>query len=109
MASVGVALAAGPDMEFGGVVSIGGRVPSTASGLAKSRTPVLLCGGSRSTQITRSAVDSLKGRFTSAEYVKWDKPDDSMPRDRGEMMPIMKFLARRLKSRAGVPEGAVEV
>ncbi|RDL38660.1 uncharacterized protein BP5553_03000 [Venustampulla echinocandica] len=109
MAAVGVALAAAPETEFGGLVSIGGRVPSAASGDAKSRTPVLVCGGSRSTQITRSAVDSLKGRFINMEYVKWDKPDDSMPRDRGEMLPIMKFLARRLRSRAGVPEGAVEV
>jgi hypothetical protein len=32
-----------------------------------------------------------------------------MPRSREEMLPIMRFFARRLRSRGGVPEGAVEV
>ena len=98
------------DLEFGGVVSVGGRLSSSAlSATGLFKTPVLLCGGSRSTEITRSAVDNLKNKFTHAEYVRWEKSDDSMPRSRDEMLPIMKFFARRLKSRAGVPEGAVEV
>lgn len=97
--------------EFGGVISIGGRLPasSSSSGSSKCKTPIVLCGGSRSSQVTRSAVDAVKARFTDVEYVKWEKPDDSMPRNREEMLPLMKFLARRLRSRAGVPEGAVEV
>lgn len=60
-------------------------------------------------QVTRGALDGLKGRFSSVEYVKWSKPEDSMPVNREEMLPIMKFLSRRLQSQAGVPEGAVEV
>tara|TARA_R110002060_G_scaffold34274_4_gene45131 strand:+ start:807 stop:1547 length:741 start_codon:yes stop_codon:yes gene_type:complete len=98
--------------EFGGVISIGGRLPassSSTSGSSKCKTPIVLCGGSRSSQVTRSAVDAVKARFTDVEYVKWEKPDDSMPRNREEMLPLMKFLARRLRSRAGVPGGAVEV
>jgi predicted esterase len=101
-------VAASSDLEFGGVVSVGGRLSSFA-GSGKSKTPVLVLGGSRSGQITRSAIDGLKARFTDLEYVKWDKVDDSMPRNREEMLPIMKFFARRLRSRAGVPEGAVEL
>lgn len=99
------------DLEFGGLISIGGRLPtsSPAGTDGKSKTPVLICGGSRSAQVTRSALDGLKGRFASVEYEKWSKPEDSMPVSREEMLPIMKFLARRLQSRAGVPEGAVEV
>lgn len=103
------------DLEFGGVVSIGGRLPASSSpgagkgGKGKSKTPVLVLGGSRSTQVTRSAVDGLKERFGDLEYVKWKKSEDSMPRSREEMLPVMKFFARRLRSRAGVPEGAVEV
>jgi predicted esterase len=93
--------------EFGGIVSIGGSLPARSKG--KSHTPVLVCGGSRSTQITRSAVDTLKAAFGDVEYVKWEKYEDSMPRSREEMLPIMKFFARSLRSRAGVPEGAVEV
>lgn len=51
----------------------------------------------------------MRERFQDVEYVKWAKSEDSMPRSREEMLPIMKFFARRLRSRAGVPEGAVEV
>ena len=98
-------------LEFGGLISIGGRLPtsSPAGGDGKSKTPVLICGGSRSAQVTRSALDALRRSFVDVEYVKWSKAEDSMPVNREEMLPIMKFLARRLLSRAGFPEGAVEV
>jgi len=102
--------AASSDVEFGGVISIGGRLPSSSgAGGGKCKTPVLVLGGSRSNQVTRSAVDALKAGFTDVEYVKWEKGEDTMPRSREEMVPIMKFFARRLRSRAGVPEGAVEI
>lgn len=99
------------ELEFGGVISIGGRLPSSSvsSAPVKSRTPILVLGGSKSTQVTRIAVDGLKERFKDVEYVKWKKNEDSMPRSREEMLPIMKFFARRLRSRAGVLEGAIEV
>jgi predicted esterase len=102
---------ASSDLEFGGVVSIGGRLPASfsRSGKGKNKTPILVLGGSRSTEMTRSAVDGLKENFGEVEYVKWEKADDSMPRSREEMLPVMKFFARRLKSRVGAPEGAVEV
>lgn len=102
-------LCASSSWEFGGVVSIGGKLPSSSAAATKSKTPVLLLGGSRSTEVTRSAVDAVKASFADVEYVKWDKREDSMPGSRDEMWPIMKFFARRLKSRAGVPEGAVEL
>ena len=100
------------ELEMGGVVSIGGRLPtsSTTSTLnVKAKTPVLVLGGSRSTQLTRSAIDALKAKFADAEYVKWAKAEDSMPKNREEMLPIMRFFARRLRSRAGVPKGAMEI
>jgi predicted esterase len=96
-------------VEMGGVVSIGGPLPASITTSTKAKTPLLVCGGSRSSQITRSSVDRLKTAFTDVEYVKWDKPEDSMMRNREEMLPVMKFFARRLRSRAGVPEGGVEV
>ncbi|CZR69681.1 related to Phospholipase/Carboxylesterase superfamily [Phialocephala subalpina] len=95
--------------ELGGIVSIGGRLPASSKSGAKSKTPVLVCGGSRSTQVTKSAIEGLKERFLDVEYVKWDKREDSMMKNREEALPVMKFFARRLRSRAGVPEGAVEV
>ena len=45
-----------PGMEFGGVIAIGGRLPASSSSAGgKAKTPVLVLGGSRSTQVTRSA------------------------------------------------------
>ena len=110
MAALATMIAEGlREVEVGGLVSVGGGLPASSPSSGKSRTPVLVCGGSRSSQVTRSAVDRLKGRFGEVEYVKWEKSDDSMPRNREEMLPIMKFLARRLRSRVGVPEGVVEI
>lgn len=97
------------EREFGGVVAIGGRLPGNGVGEGRSKTPLLVCGGSRSRQVTKEAIAQLKSRFGDVEYVKWQKGEDSMPASREEMLPIMRFLARRLQSRAGVPEGAVEV
>lgn len=102
-----------PDSEMmGGIISVGGSLPAaffSAAAAAKNRTPVLVCGGSRSSRVTRQAVHALKKSFGEVEYVKWEKADDGMPRNRDEMLPLMRFFARRLRSRAGVPEGAVEV
>ncbi|KAG0652211.1 putative hydrolase, partial [Hyphodiscus hymeniophilus] len=98
------------EAEFGGVISIGAGLPSSSSSsIPKCRTPILVCGGSRSSQVTRNAVDRLKKVFGDVEYVKWEKADDSMMRNREEMLPLMRFFARRLRSRVGVPEEAVEV
>jgi len=109
MAALSVASSLSSTEEYGGVISIGGKFPSSSTSSGKARTPILVLGGSRSTQVTRGSVDGLKERFSNVEYVKWEKADDSMPRSREEMLPIMKFFARRLGSRSGVPNGAVEV
>jgi predicted esterase len=125
-AMVALAVAAAlPKVEFAGVVAVGGRLPSSVPRIAhppadvapvpaaasespsatndeemgrKARTPVLLLGGSASRQVTRSAVDDAKARFVGVEYVKWAKSDDSMPKNREEVVPIMGFLARRLRT-----------
>ena len=98
-------------VELGGVVSIGGPLPtsSSANGNGKSKTPILVVGRSSSTLVTKSAVGRLKTAFEAVEYHKWDRSGDGMPMNRQEMLPIMKFFARRLRSRSGVPEGSVEV
>ena len=97
------------EKELGGVISIGGPIPSACISTRKSKTPVLVLGGSSDTLITRSAVSGLTTTFETVEYHKWDKKGDSMPGNREEMLPIMKFFARRLRSRNGVPEGSVEI
>ncbi|KAI4126289.1 MAG: hypothetical protein LQ338_003824 [Usnochroma carphineum] len=111
MAAIAVALAF--STEPGGIVSIGGPLPSNSRGIGdnrpKNQTPLLVLGGSSQSLVTQLALTDLKKAFQVVEYVKWPRPGDSMPRNREEMLPIMKFFARRLQSRSGVPEGSIEV
>lgn len=106
-----LALAASLECELGGVVTVGGTLPEASvskGGAAKRRTPVLVLGGSSASLVTTSAVRSIKDTFVSVDAVTWQRRGDGMPTSRDEMLPIMKFFARRLRSRAGVPAGAVE-
>jgi predicted esterase len=96
--------------ELGGVVSIGGRLPSSLSLRAKkSRTPVLICRAARASAVTDSAVSKLKDAFEFVEIKDWKKNGDGMPSNRDEMLPIMQFFASRLRSTKGVPAGSVEL
>lgn len=99
--------------ELGGVISVGGPLPSmtsmTSSGAARFKSPVLIIGGSTNTLVTKSAMTNLKSAFESVQYTKYTRVGDSMPRNREEMLPVMQFFARRLQSRRGVPQGSVEV
>lgn len=100
------------DDELGGVVSIGGVLPSSAPLQPidrKNRTPVLLCKGDRRSVITSSNITRLKDTFEYIEVKEWKKVGDGMPSNREEMLPIMQFFARRLRSVRGVPAGSVEL
>lgn len=99
-------------VELGGVISIGAGLPSEAPGELdpKCRTPVLVCAGSDgSSTVTRESEDKLRRVFQHSEVKRYRKPGDSMPANRDEMMPIMQFFSRRLRSMKGVPDGAVEL
>ncbi|KAF2725122.1 alpha/beta-hydrolase [Polychaeton citri CBS 116435] len=97
--------------ELGGVISIGAGLPSEAPAalIAKCKTPVLICAGSDNSAVALGTEDKLSRVFEHVEVRRYRKPGDSMPSNRDEMMPIMQFLSRRLKSTAGVPEGSVEI
>ncbi|RCI08702.1 hypothetical protein L249_4833 [Ophiocordyceps polyrhachis-furcata BCC 54312] len=79
-----------------GVVSIGGPLPvsmiPTTSARAKSHTEVLLC------QLDEDMVDAVESEFEHVTVARWKRQDVTMPRNRDEMLPIMKFLADRLKT-----------
>lgn len=121
MAALAAATSLGPAVELGGVVSLGGPAarqtsPSTftstssaAGADGKSLTPVLILGGSSGTEVTRSGLDTTKAAFRHVEYHKWQRAGDGMPVNREEMLPIMRFFARRLRSQQGVPGGSVEL
>lgn len=112
-AMVGLQVAAeiGPD-ELGGVISVGGVLPlSTPLTILnkKNKTPILLCKATKGSAVTDSALSRLKDVFEYVEMKEWKKNGDGMPSNRDEMLPIMQFLARRLRSMRGVPAGSVEL
>ncbi|KAF2125474.1 alpha/beta-hydrolase [Dothidotthia symphoricarpi CBS 119687] len=98
--------------ELGGVISIGGTLSLSLPLKAlegKRKTPVLVCKASRQSAVTDSAISKLKDAFEFIEIKEWKKVGDGMPSSRDEMLPIMQFLARRLRSMRGVPAGSVEL
>ncbi|KAI9828324.1 MAG: hypothetical protein M1832_002752 [Thelocarpon impressellum] len=113
MAALAVAAADPSAEELGGVISIAGPLPASAgrsySRARKPKTPVLLLGGRTKTRITAAHVETVESVFEYVDYRRWDRPGDGMPSSRAEMLPIMQFLARRLRSQSGVPDGSVEM
>lgn len=87
---------------FKGVVSVGGPLPMsmvpTVSAREKSKTPVLVCCGNRSTAVDDDAAELLRKEFEHVKIVVWKRPDDGPPRDREEVLPMMEFFADRLRS-----------
>lgn len=118
-ANVAISVAAAvPELELGGVVAIGGSLAEGSTERIteiqneqgqKSKTPVLICKATRGSQVVAADISRTKGAFNHVEVVEWSKPGDGMPSNRDEMLPIMKFFARRLRSIAGVPNGATEM
>ncbi|RAK81014.1 alpha/beta hydrolase [Aspergillus fijiensis CBS 313.89] len=98
--------------EGAGVVSIGAPFPLSAvknTTTQRNRTPVLVVAGRDSVAVTDSAVRRTKDWFEFVEVHRYARRGDGMPRNRDEMLPVMQFLARRLRSWKGVPEGSVEI
>jgi hypothetical protein len=98
--------------EYAGAISIGGPLPAGAldtTTSVKNRTPILVVGGSSNSLVTDEALRRLLAAFVFVNSSRYRRQGDTMPRDRDEMMPIMHFFSRRLRSRAGVPEGSVEI
>lgn len=102
----------GNHASLSGVVSFGAAYPLSGSTLGpKDRTPVLLLAGrdDGSSAVTETDLKRTKSVFEFVEIHRWPRRGDGMPRNRDDMMPVMQFFARRLRSRKGVPDGAVEL
>jgi len=110
MVSLNVAKEMG-DEELGGVVCIGGVLPAAVAvdKTKKSKTPVILCKGTKNSEVKDKDIQKLKDAFEYLEVKQWNKSGDSMPANREEMLPIMQFFARRLKSVRGLPSGSIEL
>ncbi|KAJ5183022.1 hypothetical protein N7492_000638 [Penicillium capsulatum] len=96
--------------SLAGVISIGAPYPLSGSRSgSKNRTPVLLVSGRDSIVVSDEAVRRTKEVFEFVEVSRYQRKGDGMPSNRDEMLPVMQFLARRLRSRQGVPEGSIEI
>jgi predicted esterase len=112
MAALHVASELPKDEELGGVVSLGGYLPASSAVpdiSEKLKTPILVCKGERKSAVHDEHIDRLRDTFRHVEVKEWRRTGDSMPSNRDEMLPIMQFFARRLRSRQGVPAGSVEL
>ncbi|KAI5844169.1 phospholipase/Carboxylesterase superfamily protein [Tricharina praecox] len=100
-----------PSEEFGGVVSLGGPLPNTApSPHPKAKTPVMVMGAEKNSEVTEGVEARVNEVFEFVEIVKWrGRTGDGVMKNQEEAMPMMRFMARRLRSRAGIPAGAVEL
>lgn len=111
MAALAIAMAT--ERTFGGIVSVGGTIPSSIMpvNLPKNSTPVLLLGGKKGVFAENdvNGVKKVRESFDLVETHVWQKLTDTMPKNRVETLPLMKFFARRLRSLNGVPSGAVEL
>ncbi|KAL1958644.1 hypothetical protein VTO42DRAFT_3987 [Malbranchea cinnamomea] len=102
------------DAELGGAVAVGGVLPLSAikedGRTGKAGTPVLITGGQGpQSAVTEAGVRRTEEAFQHVEVVRWARRGDAMPGNREEMLPIMQFFARRLRSRSGAPEGSIEI
>ncbi|KAE9976325.1 hypothetical protein EG328_002666 [Venturia inaequalis] len=98
--------------ELGGVISIGGALPASTAPKTqgkRSKTPIIVCKASNNSAVKDKDVQRLRDSFEFLELKEWKKNGDGMPASREEMLPIMQFLARRLRSVRGVPSGSVEL
>ncbi|RPB19899.1 alpha/beta-hydrolase [Terfezia boudieri ATCC MYA-4762] len=92
----------GQDDEYGGVISIGGPLPHSAPSQAV-KTPVLLIGSEKGSLVSVESEKRVKSVFSSVRVVRWrGRNKDGMMQNREETSDLMDFLARRLRSWAGV-------
>jgi hypothetical protein len=69
-----------------------------------------MLGAERNSVVTNEAELRAKNVFENVKVVRWrGRSGNGMMEKSDEVKPIMEFLAKRLKSRAGVPKGAVEI
>ncbi|KAG6004564.1 hypothetical protein E4U21_000948 [Claviceps maximensis] len=82
---------------FKGIVSVGGPLPRSMLPAGKrpgrkNQTHVLIC------QLGDEEEHVVRQQFANVSVVRWRRQGVSMPRDRDEMFPLMKFFAERLRS-----------
>lgn len=86
------------DIEFGGVISIGGPLPPLFQppSPSKARTPALVLGGEMGSVVS-AALRQIRDSFLEIEDQIKSNADDTVPKSKDEIKPILDFLAHRLR------------
>lgn len=101
---------ASPPPAISGVISIGAPYPLSGSRAGDPNpSPILLVSGRDSAAVSDEAVRRTKQVFKFVEVSRYTRKGDGMPSNYEEMLPVMQFFARRLRSKQGVPEGSIEI
>lgn len=72
-------------------------IPSASPSPSPSSTPVLVLCSRDSEAFGEDEEELLREQFSEVKVVRWKRAGDGMPRDREEAMPMMQFLAQRLR------------
>ena len=86
------------DIEFGGVVSIGGALPAYAQPPSpiKARTTVLILGGELG-DINAYGLRQIEETFIHVDQNIWCNEYDTVPETPQEMRTLIEYLAHRLR------------
>lgn len=94
MAALAIA-ASWDEIELGGVVSIGGRMPSNAPAQTKAKTPALIYYAELG-NIIPSALQDIKENFKYVDSESRKGTQDTIPESE-ELSPMLAFFAHRLE------------
>ena len=78
-------------------------------GRGEGEAMVLVLEGREKTTVAKSQVDRIGWCFKEVRYRKWEREGDEMAGCKEEMMPVIRFFARELRSWKKILEGGVEV
>ncbi|KAL9025382.1 MAG: hypothetical protein Q9196_005780 [Gyalolechia fulgens] len=97
------------DVELGGVVSIGGCLPSylQSDPTIHIKTPVLAMGGSLGHLSSDRVLDSIKARFFCVDTCILDGVHDNVPDTKEATKPLLDFLAHRLRREEWVKQAVL--
>lgn len=101
-------------LRLGGILAFGGVLPSSSvssqsTTSAKTNAPLLLQHGTKESSVSSAGIARTKETFAEIEVHSFNKEGDTLPQNREEVLPLMKFFGQRLRSRKGVPKGFTEV
>ena len=85
------------DLELGGVISIGGPIPTYAllPSTVKAKTPALILSGAIG-DISAVALKQIKDTFIYTDLCELSSTLDIMLNSQDELEPLFGFLAHRL-------------